>query len=144
ESHEGRPTKIEGNPAHTESEGATDAVTQASILSLYDPDRSQSPMRDAAPATWVEFEAAWRVRMGPGRGDGGALLAEPTSSPTLQREIHALLDGRAGARWYQHTPLCRYDEGGEAWDLRPGEADVILAVGSDFLFRHPAALRYAR
>ncbi|HEX3771379.1 MAG TPA: hypothetical protein VHV30_10960, partial [Polyangiaceae bacterium] len=57
ESHEGRPTKIEGNESHQSSLGAVDAVGQASILDLYDPERSTSPSRGGAPASWADFEA---------------------------------------------------------------------------------------
>src|SRR6185369_5187425 len=68
ESHEGRPTKIEGNPKHPSSLGATDLWTQAAIFELYDPDRSVSPMRGGRapitattpshqPATWAELDA---------------------------------------------------------------------------------------
>ena len=55
ESHTGRPTKIEGNEKHTASVGSTDTITQASILSLYDPDRSQSVRNAGEISTWGTF-----------------------------------------------------------------------------------------
>ena len=64
ESHEGRPTKIEGNPSHPASLGATDLLIQASILGLYDPDRSQAVTYRGRPRAWNEalsaFRGAWR------------------------------------------------------------------------------------
>src|SRR5262249_52421095 len=58
ESHEGRPTKIEGNPDHPASLGATDAFAQAEILTMYDPDRSQHVMQAGKASTWKDFLAA--------------------------------------------------------------------------------------
>ncbi|HVU25829.1 MAG TPA: TAT-variant-translocated molybdopterin oxidoreductase [Opitutus sp.] len=147
ESHEGRPTKIEGNPDHPESLGATDAMTQASVLSLYDPDRSRAPRHRGLVSSWNEFESAWFPRqraLAAGRGRGLALLTEPTTSPTEIREIHRLLDAMPAARWFQHTPLARHDLDGHQPDYDFAGADVILSIGSDFLYQHPAAIRYAR
>jgi Fe-S-cluster-containing dehydrogenase component len=147
ETHEGRPTKIEGNPGHPESLGATDAITQASILGLYDPDRSRAPRQRGQPAAEGAFESEWRLRRAALLGSGGAgwaLLTEPTTSPTLRREIHRLLGLFPQARWYQHTPLARYDSAGVQADFDPGIPEVIVAIESDFLHRHPAGLRYLR
>ena len=145
ETHFGRPTKIEGNPDHPESRGTSDAVTQAAILGLYDPDRSRMPLRAGRPSSWAEFDGECRRRL-PGLRDGGgiALLTEPTTSPTLIREIGLFLEDFPRAQWYQHTPLAPYSGGGVQPDYDVAAARVILALGSDFLFRHPASLRYAR
>ncbi|HZL13374.1 MAG TPA: TAT-variant-translocated molybdopterin oxidoreductase, partial [Verrucomicrobiae bacterium] len=58
ESHEGHPTKIEGNPDHPASLGATNVFHQASILNLYDPDRSQAVLKNGQPDSWDNFVAA--------------------------------------------------------------------------------------
>ena len=147
ESHQGRPTKIEGNPEHPDSLGATDAVTQAAILSLYDPDRTRSPRRQGVDQPWAAFEAEWKSRrpalLGT-RGRGLALLSEPTTSPTFLREVGLFLETFPEAKWYQHTPLASYDHEGRQplYDFR--QAKVVLFIGSDCLFRHPACLRYSR
>ncbi|MEO6876646.1 MAG: TAT-variant-translocated molybdopterin oxidoreductase [Opitutaceae bacterium] len=147
DSHEGRPTKIEGNPDHPESLGATDAITQAAILSLYDPDRSRGPRSKAGTGDWAAFESEWAKHQGAlltAQGEGLALLIEPTSSPSLRRELQRILEHFPKARWYQHTPLAAYETGGVQADYDFAQADVILTIGSDCLYRHPAALRYSR
>jgi MoCo/4Fe-4S cofactor protein with predicted Tat translocation signal len=147
ESHLGRPTKIEGNSNHPESLGATDAITQAAILSLYDPDRSKVPRKHSQPSAWADFDLEWsklRAEYLEKRGEGLALLTEPTSSPSYRREIQRVMELLPKARWYQHTPLGAYDIDGYQSDLDFEKANVILSIGSDCLFRHPAALRYCR
>ena len=64
ESHEGRPTKIEGNESQPSSLGAADAVTQATILDLYDPERSTVVLKHAAPASWGDFESDLGGKLG--------------------------------------------------------------------------------
>jgi Fe-S-cluster-containing dehydrogenase component len=146
-SHSGRPTKLEGNPAHPDSRGATDLLMQAAVLSLYDPDRSQTPRQAARPTAWSLFEAQWLAvhrELTSTHGARFAVLTEPTTSPTLLRGLHRLLDRFPRARWFQHTASPRYDSDGEQEDYDFEKADVILAIDADFLFSHPSSLRFAR
>src|ERR1700730_11729159 len=86
ESHLGRPTKIEGNPEHPASLGATDAVMQASVLTQYDPDRSQSVTRNGSINDWGDFVtalAAARDALGSKKGAGFRILTPTVTSPTL-------------------------------------------------------------
>src|SRR5262249_26487255 len=88
ESHEGRPTKIEGNPSHPSTLGASSARVQASVLGLYDPDRSQSLTLKGARKSWTDFVTAWGQLAQAHAADGGAglaVLCESFSSPTLAR-----------------------------------------------------------
>src|SRR5207249_2956314 len=88
ESHEGRPTKIEGNPSHPSTLGASGSLIQASVLDLYDPDRSQTVRLKGEPKSWRDFVAAWGPLSEAHAADGGAglaVLSESFSSPTLAR-----------------------------------------------------------
>ena len=88
ESHEGRPTKIEGNPSHPSTLGASSSRVQASVLGLYDPDRSQSVTQKGARKSWSDFVTAWGQLSEAHAADGGAglaVLSESFSSPTLAR-----------------------------------------------------------
>ena len=75
ESHEGRPTKVEGNPAHPSTLGASSSLVQASVLGLYDPDRSQAVRLKGQPKSWNDFVAAWGELSKAHAADGGAGLA---------------------------------------------------------------------
>jgi len=105
---DGRPVKLEGNPRHPASLGATDAFTQAALLGLYDPARSQAPLRQGAPATWGEVEGAlFKLASGLEVSGGGGfhLLTGPVGSPTLLRQIAELRARWPGMRWHVHAPL---------------------------------------
>src|SRR5262245_38061425 len=88
ESHEGRPTKVEGNPSHPSTLGASSTRVQASVLHLYDPDRSQSIALKGEKKSWADFVAAWAKLAEAHAADGGAglaVLSESYSSPTMAR-----------------------------------------------------------
>src|SRR6476620_2957117 len=88
ESHEGRPTKIEGNPSHPSTLGASSSRIQASVLGLYDPDRSQSVRLKGEAKPWADFVTAWGPMSQAHAADGGAglaVLSQSFSSPTLAR-----------------------------------------------------------
>jgi len=149
ESHEGRPTKIEGNPEHPASLGATSAQQQALVLGLYDPDRARGITRLGAPSTWQALTAA----MLGGSAARTSLLLEPTSSPLIGDQV-ARLRARSpnvDLRWHAplaptaawHGTLLAFGEAFETHvDL--SRASVILALDSDFLVHGPASLRCAR
>src|SRR5882762_4683833 len=156
ESHMGRPTKIEGNPDHPASLGAADIFAQASLLDMYDPDRSQTPMYLGETRSWRNFVDQIRTRMAGQRaveGEGFRLLTGPISSPTLASQIQALLKMYPKARWHQYSPLHRDNvlagsmlAFGQAVETqyRLETADVILSLDADFLSpSFPGSARYA-
>ncbi len=142
ESHEGRPTKIEGNPEHPMSRGATGVFEQASILNLYDPDRSHTLVHDRSEATWRDFMSfAQRFAAG-AAARRVAVLAEPTSSPTLQALRRQLATTFPQSRWITYRPegdnperLAMQQAAGRP--VRPlyrfSNAEVIVSLDADFL-----------
>jgi len=157
---DGRPIKVEGNPLHPGSLGAAHAWAQASVLELYDPDRSQHPVRrDAAQetvATWedfLSFSAPRFVALRGAKGRGLAILSEASSSPSLARLRQRLAEAFPESTWTDWEPISREAERegtrlAFGSPLRPvvdfSRADVIVSIGDDFLFLHPNAIRQAR
>ena len=150
ENHMGRPTKLEGNPEHPASLGATDVFGQASILNLYDPDRSRTIIGRGEVKTWSGFMAALQAVMNTQRGIAGAgirILTEPVSSPSLVEQMHQLLTDFPEARWHQWDPVFGTVQGG-APDFAPiyalKEAEVIVSLDADFLGSGAGQLRYSK
>jgi molybdopterin-containing oxidoreductase family iron-sulfur binding subunit len=156
ESHEGRPTKIEGNPEHPSSLGATDLFAQAAILGLYDPDRSQVLTHLGEIRSFDAFAVAMRDVMAAQEATGGGgvrILTETVASPTLAAQIDGLLARLPQAQWIQWEPFGRHNVRagslqafGEYVDAQytVERADVILTLDSDFLCLGNSALRHAR
>ncbi|MGC2238214.1 MAG: TAT-variant-translocated molybdopterin oxidoreductase [Pyrinomonadaceae bacterium] len=107
-SNEGRPTKLEGNPDHPGSLGATDVLVQASILNMYDPDRSQQVTYRGNPTSWENFSKEIHAAIEENRKDGGAgvrFLTETVTSPTLIAQFKQIQTELPNARWYQYEPV---------------------------------------
>jgi molybdopterin-containing oxidoreductase family iron-sulfur binding subunit len=156
EQHEGRPTKIEGNPDHPGSVGATDAITQAAILDLYDPDRSKVITRYGAVSSWGRFVQDMGAEMARQRATNGAsmrILTESVTSPTLAAQIRELLTILPAARWHQFDAVGR-DNIRAGATLAYGQplssvydfakAKVIVSLDANFLIDDPGSVRYAR
>ncbi len=156
ESHQGRPTKIEGNPDHPASLGATDVFAQASVLSLYDPERSQTILHTGRAATWGSFvsEASAALRaLQPLGGEGLRLLTGTVTSPTLAGQIQALLQKYPRVRWHRWEPAVSNAAHNAAMQTfgRPlglrydfTQAKVVVTLGCDVLAEGPGSVRYAR
>jgi len=152
ESHEGRPTKIEGNKLHPSSRGKTDARTQAAILDMYDPDRSRFVRHDGAQSTWAEFVTFWQerfVEFDRTKGEGLAVLSEPFSSPSLAGLKREFMSRFPRARWVAWEPVAdeniyagiRLATGRDyqpVYDYR--RAKVVLSLDSDFLLTESEAV----
>jgi MoCo/4Fe-4S cofactor protein with predicted Tat translocation signal len=155
-SNDGRPTKIEGNPDHPATLGGTDIFSQASILGLYDPERSQAVTYAGEIHSWSSFigeiRAALEVEKSKS-GQGLRILTEPVVSPTLAKQITDLLKVYPGAKWYQYETQASDGAHYAALDLfgepvRPiyhfEKAERILSFDADFLASHPKNLRYIK
>ena len=157
ESHLGRPTKIEGNDQHPASLGGTDIFAQASILGMYDPDRSQSIMSMGDQQSWQALLAALRGPLTAQKalkGTGIRILTPTISSPTLADQLRNFLKIYPQAKWHVYEPVNRDNvlEGAKLAFGQPVEtrydfekADVIVSLDADFLYAgFPGNVRYIR
>ncbi len=153
ESHEGRPTKIEGNEKHPSTQGKSNAIIQASILGLYDPDRSKSVQQNNIDKSWNNFVTFWReqhLRFSGNQGQGLVIFSESFASPTLYRLHRQFMKQFPRARWLTYEAVS--DE--NIYDglrkltgrtLQPvhhfEKAKVILSLESDFLLTESENIR---
>ena len=156
-SREFRPIKIEGNDRHQASLGGTDVYAQASILDLYDPDRSQGISYLGNVSTWSELVRALQEPLNAQqakKGSGLRILSESFSSPTLADQKQQLLKKFPEAKWHFYEPINRDNvyagaqmAFGQAVETtyKLDAADVIVSLDSDFLYAgFPGMTRYAR
>ncbi len=155
-SHLGRPTKVDGNPDHPGSLGASDYFHQASVLTMYDPDRGKAVSNKGQISSWVSFQAALaaaREKALLKNGDGLRILSETVTSPTLTAQIQGVLKEMPGAKWHSWEPCGRHNayRGAMLAFGRPvntiyhfDQADVIVSLDADFLSCGPGNLIYAR
>ena len=158
ETHEYRPTKVEGNPQHACSLGATDLFAQASILNLYDPDRSTVVTFMGEPRPWGEFLGAIRGQVLAQRSVQGAglrFLTGAVSSPTFGSQMKAIQRLFPQSKWHRWDPVHR--DGARAGSklafgsyfdpqYKFDAADVVVSLDADFLSGSwfPGFVRYAR
>ena len=152
----GRPIKVEGNPRHPASLGATDVFAQAQLLDFYDPERAWAISARGYPSTRESLESALalqRIKISENRGKGFRILTGAFTSPTLMAQLDALIKIYPEARWTQWQPISRDNVSKGAalaygspveLTLKLDQADVIVAIDSDLLSAAPGHLRYAR
>ncbi len=156
ESHEGRPTKIEGNPDHPASLGGTDVFGQAHVLGLYDPDRSKAVQYLGELRTWGDFRSALREALAKQKAKGGSglrFLTGRSTSPSFAAQMKTVLAAFPQAKWTAWEPATR-DNTRAGAILAFGEplethhhlenADVILSLDADFVAGLPESLRLTR
>ena len=146
ETHEGRPTKIEGNPLHPNSGGGTDVFAQASILELYDPDRSRNYVQQGATRTREEFVAfvdALAKQLRDQQGAGLAVLLQGADAPAMEMVLGQMGKDLPKANVYAYEPLR-----GDMQLPRPvydfSKARLIVALDADVLGMEDDGIRYRR
>ncbi len=156
ESHMGRPTKVEGNPNHPASLGASNIFCQASVLTFWDPDRSKVVLREDRISDWPAFLAMaddLRSNLRSTKGAGLRILTETTSSPTFAAQMRSLLNQFPQAKWYVHEPCGDYaaHDGAQlafGRDVncvyRFDKAAVVVSLDCDFINEGATGVRYAR
>ena len=150
----GRPLKIEGNPQHPWSRGGTDAQMQASVLGLYDQERSKTVRRLGRASNWAAFRGAMTGPFAALRENGGLrLLTGAVTSPLLLAQIAAMRAAYPGMVWHAHAPAGReavYEGAKLAFGQRLetrwrlDRARVIVALDGDFLDAGPQQVGLAR
>jgi molybdopterin-containing oxidoreductase family iron-sulfur binding subunit len=154
--YEGRPTKIEGNPAHALSVGAVDTWAQSEILRLYDPDRTRTPMKGSESVSWTAWDTFSKAHfdgLAQNGGQGLAFVVDGADKPTFDRLL-----GQAKAKW-PNAQIFRWDpvntdasDAGASTAFGPNSrvhldvtnAKVMLALDSNFLVDGPEHLVHSK
>ncbi len=152
----GRPIKIEGNDRHPWTRGGTDVFSQASVLELYDPERSQAVRHLGRISGWETFNGVMAGAFGVLRakhGEGLRLLSGPISSPTLLAQVAAMQTAFPAMRWHVHAPVGRdaayqgaHAAFGQAFETRWrfDRADVVVSLDGDMLDQGPHQIGVSR
>jgi MoCo/4Fe-4S cofactor protein with predicted Tat translocation signal len=152
----GRPIKVDGNPRHPASLGASDALAQAQVLDFYDPDRAGAIATRNLPSDRPHLHTALtmlRSKLAQSRGEGLRILTGTVTSPTFAAQLDALTASYPQARWHQWDAVSRDNvrNGAMLAYGAPVEAvpkldaaDVVLAIDSDLLSSAPGHVRFAR
>jgi len=148
----GRPIKIEGNPDHPASLGGTDVFMQASVLGLYDPDRSQFIRQGQDISTWesfLQFAGARLQEHEKDQGEGLYLLLGLTTSPTFRDQLERLHTRFPKLSWCEYEPAApvrlRFATGQRAEPVYDfSRADVIVSLDADFLMEGPSHLAHTK
>jgi molybdopterin-containing oxidoreductase family iron-sulfur binding subunit len=160
-SFEGRPIHIDGNPDHpfaggpilpgTKKHAGASTFAQASILHLYDPDRSKNPLNNGKDTSMEAFKAALGDLKKAIAAGNARVLSEASSSPTVQALKRRL--EQAGVKWHEYEPLS-WDNEREGTRLAFGRpvrpiakldrCETIVCIDCDIFVEHPAAMRYSR
>ena len=140
ESHEGRPTKMEGNPEHPATLGACDPYTQAAVLQLYDPDRSQALSFNGEISSWGEYTGALRDALAQQKAKNGAgirILTETVTSPSMAEQWRTIQKLYPAAKWHQWDPAGPHS-------ARAGGHAGIRAAGQHLLRFHATRTSWFR
>ncbi len=156
ESQDGRPTKIEGNPKHPGSQGATSAWAQASVLDLYDPERSRQVLASGEPSDWDAMKEALKEALSKARPAGGANLALVVASPLSPTFRAQLAEFRTafpkalvvlddpGAPQTADAAARAVAGDGAHMRMHLEGTRVVAAFDSDFLGTEPDSVRLSR
>lgn len=131
-----RPIKIDGNPEHPYNLGSSDPFTQATLLELYDPDRSQHVIYRGENREWAEFALALREKVASTKdGTGIYFLSSTITSLTLARQWKEVQAAYPKAKLVQYDPAVAGTtlEGGTSIQYDLSQADVIVSLDADFL-----------
>ncbi len=158
---DGRPIKVDGNPTHPLNRGGSDFYGQASVLNVYDPDRSRSVMKKNASGeygegTWASFESFWKNELAglkKNSGKGLAVLAQDWSSPSVADMRRRLRKALPDSQWFEYEAVS-YDNAREGTRLAFGSplrvapelaaAQVIVSFDQDLFVGDPLSVKFAR
>jgi len=156
ETHEGRPTKIEGNPTYPGTEGSSGLFQQSSIIDLYDPDRLKSPLHLTASVSLNDFKD-WMLRykkdLRKASGKGLGVLIENSLSPSFYKLVDSIRLTLPEVSFYRYDPINKDNQEQGLFNLTGNylspkydlsRANVVVSFSDDFLSFGHHQIQYSR